>query len=809
MIDVESGIIGAMALPRVASYRIQLTPSFGFAAAAAVVPDLARLGVSHVYLSPVAEAVTDSTHGYDVVDPAEVRAQLGGAAGLRRLAQTARDHGLGIVIDIVPNHVATTEPERNEWWWLMLRDGPTGRTADHFDVDWDVADGRVILPVLGRPLREAVEAGEVVVDGDRLRYFDRTFPLRPAPEADGDGDEGTDVAALAGRQHYVLQHWREPRRNVRRFFTIDDLVAIRPEVPAVARAVHETVAGLAADGLLDGVRVDHVDGLADPAAYLRELRRVVGDDAWLVVEKILVGDERLPADWAADGTTGYEWITLVDHVFTHPDGERTLTESWRAGTGDALTYHDHEIAGVRDVLDTALRPDLERVARTTGDPSPTVERAIIELTARLGRYRTYLVEDEGAVGPGDRDVVIGAAERAAGDLDEAGRARLDALVERILAGTELTRRWQQLTGPALAKGGEDRALYRSLRLSAHNEVGGDPGVWSRSVDELHRHNEHVAGTCPSTMLAGSTHDTKRAEDVRARLLVLSEIPDRWASAVEAWRVLAEGTGALDLDAVGGPMLVLAFQTAVGAWPIDAGRLGQYLVKASREADRLTTWSDPDAHHEEQLRRLAALLTDGELSSSVADLVDSVAPAGRAVSLAQLALRLTAPGVPDLYQASESWLLTLVDPDNRAPIDPRALRAAAERAETPTSVWTSDAPKTALLARVLGTRRRNAACFAPGARYAALPTSGVHGDHVIAFARRPAPDGGDRPITTVASRFPLSRPDGWGDTTVDLPTVPSRDVLRGPGAPAVGGPTRLADLLGDHPAAVLEPVARGV
>jgi (1->4)-alpha-D-glucan 1-alpha-D-glucosylmutase len=787
-----------MARPRIATYRVQLTPSFGFDAAAAVVPDVARLGASHLYLSPVAEAVEGSTHGYDVVDPARVRTELGGPEGLRRLAVTARDHDVGLVIDIVPNHVSTAVPQRNGWWWALLRDGRDGPTAELFDVDWEPTGGRVVLPVLGGPLADVIAAGELRRDGDRLCYHDRAFPLRP-------GTDDVDVARLAEQQRYLLQNWREPRRNVRRFFTIDDLVAIRPEVPEVAEAVHATTAALVADGLLDGVRVDHVDGLADPPAYLRDLRSVVGDDSWLLVEKILVGDERLPDDWAADGTTGYEWITLVDHVFTHPAGEEVMTASWRTHTGDPLDYHEHEIAGVRDVLDGALRPDLERVARTAareldergrGVDDPTaLEAPLVALTTHLGRYRTYLT----ATDAHDAALVRTVASRAADDLDGRGRQVLDALLEVILDGTETTRRWQQLTGPALAKGGEDRALYRYLRLAAHNEVGGDPGSWSRPVEAFHDHNRLVAATRPSTLLAASTHDTKRSEDVRARLLVLTEMPELWASTTAAWRAVA--SGAVDVGAIGGPLLLLAFQTAVGAWPIDRERLGAYLVKASREAGARTTWADPFAHHERRLAALAAVLTDGELAAPVGELVTEIASAGNDVSLAQLVLRLTAPGVPDLYQGSETWLRTLVDPDNRSPLDAAGLRLAIEGAETDGAVWAAEAPKTALIARTLAARRRNAANYGPGARYEALPATGRYADHVVAFVRRPPPEQGDRPITTVAARFPRSRPDGWGDTAIDVPDGPAHDVL-GAGEAPVRRRTHLADLLGPHPAALL-------
>jgi (1->4)-alpha-D-glucan 1-alpha-D-glucosylmutase len=779
------GLLPVVIVPPVATYRIQLTPAFGFDRAAAVVGDLASLGISHLYLSPVAEAVSGSTHGYDVVDPSVVRAELGGTGGLRRLAEAARAHGMGVVVDIVPNHVSTAEPARNPWWWALLRDGPDGPTAAYFDVDWELTAGKVLVPVLGRPLDEVLEAGELDVDGDLLRYGPSTFPLRPGVTLDAAGGGAADLATLLDLQHYRLEHWRSPRRNVRRFFTIDDLVAIRPEVPDVASAVHRIVQSLCGDDLVDGVRVDHVDGLGDPAAYLASLRAVVGD-RWLLVEKIVVGEEWLPTEWPVDGTTGYEWITLVDHVFTHPRGERPLTELWQSISGEHRGYHEIEADGVRHVLTAALRPDLGRVARAGSRlldvPADTLVEPLIELTVRLGRYRTYLRED----GPEADD-----ATRLRALVEPADDPVMSRLVEAIIDGNELTRRWQQLTGAALAKGGEDRALYRWLRLAAHNEVGGDPGRWTTSVADFHRHNAVVAERWPATMLAASTHDTKRSEDARARLLVLAEIPERWADAVRRWRD--------ELDPPGGTSLLLALQTALAAWPIDADRLGEYLVKAAREAGERTSWTDPDEAHEAALREMAGQLNAEPLASSIAALIDDVEPAARSISLAQTVLRLTAPGVPDLYQGAQGWLRTLVDPDNRGPLDAAGLRAAAGEAGATGPVWDSPAPKAAVIARTLAARRRHLDCFGAGSGYVPSSPAGAHRDHVVAFARTDV--GGGPAVVAVAARFPLSRPDGWRDTTVDLPPGRWHDVLGD--ARYEGGPVGLAELLGAHPAALLE------
>lgn len=819
--------------PPVATYRVQLTPSFGFAEAAESVPYLAQLGISHLYLSPVAEAVAGSTHGYDVVDPSSVRDELGGREALRHLAERARAHRLGLLLDLVPNHVSTAEPPRNPWWWAMLRDGPAAREAAYFDVDWESADGRVIVPTLGTSLAECLASGELRVDGDVVHYHATSFPLRPDAPTVGGADTGdpTGVAALLEHQHYRLQHWRDPDRNVRRFFTIDDLVAIRPELPDVADAVHHIAAELAADDLIDGVRIDHVDGLAHPARYLRDLRRVVGPERWLVVEKILVGDEVLSPAWPVQGTTGYEWIRLVDHLFTHPSGEEPCTRLWRDTTGDQLDYHDHELAGVRAVLHGALHPDLRRVARTAAAELgvPDAERLVgplEELTIELGRYRTYLERPDDAdrpapaAGVGEVELLRAVGERAASALTDDDASLVRGLVDVIAEGGPTAVRWQQLTGPALAKGGEDRALYRWFRLAAHNEVGGDPDVWSTSVEAFHEHAERVARAWPLTLLAGSTHDAKRSEDTRARLLALSELGERWPSTVEAWRSM------LDDDEPGGAALLLAVQTVVAAWPIDATRLGDHLVKAAREAGEHTSWTDPDPEHEAALHRLARRLTSPPLSHAVAVLVDEVEPAAHAIALAQLVLRCTAPGVPDVYQGATSWLHRLVDPDNRQPLDVHELRrdavAAAEAAPPPAdatapewdrewirtcgSVWSSPRPKAAVLARTLAVRRRWLPAFGEGSRYVPLRATGRYADHVIAFTRLPRPEDGDDTVVCVSARFPRSRPEGWLGTTLTLPDGTWFDALDATGA-ELSGTIELSGVLAEHPAALLVPTER--
>ncbi|MEZ5239336.1 MAG: malto-oligosyltrehalose synthase [Microthrixaceae bacterium] len=801
-----------MTVARVATYRLQLTPGFGFRAAAELVGDLAELGVSHLYLSPVAEAVRGSTHGYDVVRPWEVRSELGGPEELMELGRRVRDAQMGLVLDLVPNHVATTEPERNPWWWALLEGGPESPVSEYFDVDWAHGGGRLLVPTLGRPPEEAMRHGELRVEAERIRYHDKSFPLTNRPPTEGRGaaaDEGAELQQVLDAQPYELTYWRDPRRNFRRFFTIDELAAVRPEVDEVATAIASNAAALAREGLLEGVRVDHVDGLAEPGAYLGDLRARLGAEVWLLVEKILVHGELLPRSWPADGTTGYEWIRVVDHLFTDPAGEAVFTDL-AAGPATEESYHHSERRAIREVLRGELAPDLDRAARTAASelhrrgaeavrPSELLE-PLVELTAQLGRYRTYLPTDlaarDGSPSPDEVAVLEAAAARAMAHLDAAGARIARELTATMLEGTELTRRWQQLSGPALAKGGEDRALYRWMRLGAHNEVGGDPGTWSITLDDFHRHNAEVQRVMPQTLLAGTTHDTKRSEDTRARLLALAGMPELWSTTRAGWVSELRDLGA-PLDTVGGLGATLALQTLVAAWPIDADRLGDYLVKAAREADLSTSWTDPAHQHEDALRRLAGVLVSPPLAAGVEDLLGELGPAARSISSAQLALRLTAPGVPDLYQGSERWLHTLVDPDNRGPLHPGALRDAV-RASRTGDPWQGPASKTALIRRVLAARSAAPACFGAEGGYEPMAATGRHLDHVVAFARTGRP-GSSEAVVTVASRFPSAR-DDWHDTALQLPAGAWRDVLRD--GPTHHGRVALRTLLGERSAAVL-------
>jgi len=785
------------ALPLVASYRVQLTPSFGFDDTIGLLDHLVSLGVSHVYLSPIAEATPGSSHGYDVIDHTRVRSDFGGRDGLDRLLDAAAEHGLGVLIDHVPNHMAAGEAHLNDRWWEMLRDGPASPSAAWFDVDWASGDGKVIVPKLGDPLPDVLAAGGLQIGtGDRgseVRYGPLRFPLAP-------GTEHLDLATALERQHYRLQWWRDPARNVRRFFTIDDLVAVRAEDPSVAETIDSLPAQLCDHPAFAGVRVDHVDGLADPGAYLEGLRRRLGRHRWLLVEKILAPGEHVPPSWPVDGTTGYEHIRVTEHALLDPAAELPLLDLWHDLTGDKRSFHDVEETARREVLDGGLRPDLDRLVRTVeasrnvADPLHEVEltradeprvaaeatrlrAAVVELTIGLHRYRTYLPHDA------DSQVALDVAHALAAATRPDLADELDDLVELIRRVPVVATRWQQLTSPTMAKGAEDRAFYRYLPLASLCEVGGDPSTFAASADGFHEHQRRVQQSMPRTMLAGTTHDTKRSEGVRARSLALAEFADEWAGVTRTWMSEHADTG------VDPATVSLALQTVVTAWPIDAERLTEYLVKSAREADVHTAWTAVDDRYESALADLARIVVDqtADADSALAAIAERILRPGWSNSLAASALRLTVPGVPDLYQGTAAFTYSLVDPDNRVEPDWDERRALVDRARSidGPAAWSGDdgeAAKAVLIERILRLRRRRLDAFGADAGYEPLAFTGRHADRLLGFVRSD-PDG--PAVATIVVARPVGV-ESWSDTEVALPPGTWRDVLADDAQVVTGG-----------------------
>lgn len=739
-------------IPR-ATLRLQFHRGFTFADAQVLVPYFARLGVSHLYASPIAVARPGSMHGYDVIDATRVNPELGGEAALRSLSATLADAGLGLILDIVPNHMAADTA--NLWWFDVLRHGRASDYADFFDIDWE-ADDKVVLPILGRPVEEALAMGEIEIGEHELRYFSHRLPLAP-----GQGD-------VLARQHYRLAWWRtaSDRLNWRRFFDINELVCLRMEEPRVFDAVHALPLRLHAEGLIDGLRIDHIDGLTDPAAYCRTLRERLGNDAWLVVEKILLRGETLPADWPCDGTTGYDFMNEVSALQHDAAGETRLAEAWSALSGRPADFAREEQTARREILARSFSAQLDACATAFagGELAPTtLRRVLTELLAHFPVYRTYGVD--GRLSDADRAVLQHAVDGARRTSLATDRWAIDLVPGLFDSRSRAVARFQQLSAPVAAKSVEDTAFYRYGRLLSRNDVGFDVETFSLDAPSFHACTLTRTEHHPRAMLATATHDHKRGEDVRARLAVLSDMAEEWATLQARWTHASRPlcTGAVP-DA--GDIAHL-LQTIVGAWPLEldpgdrtgrlafAERLTAWQQKALREAKLRSDWAAIDEPYEEAARRFTlALIGEAalpDLLEEIAAFVARIAAAGAVNGLVQCLLRLTVPGVPDLYQGCEFWDLSLVDPDNRQPVD-FAKRVAALgdqdlAALAPT--WRDGRIKQALIAYLLGLRRRLPALFAEGT-YEPVGIEGAHAARWIAFVRRH----GEHRLLVAAPRLPL-------------------------------------------------------
>jgi (1->4)-alpha-D-glucan 1-alpha-D-glucosylmutase len=841
-----------MRTPPRATYRLQLHAGFTFADARAAVPYLVDLGISHLYLSPVLQAAPGSTHGYDVVDPDRVSTELGGEDGFRALVEAAHAAGLGILLDIVPNHMSIAGTH-NRWWRDVLENGPASYYASAFDVDWTVDDNRVLLPVLGERYGRALFTGILGVertDGRfELRAHDERYPVSPrtlgpvirdagrridhaeleylgealaalpsSREREHEArlrrhrhravllarlaalcaeDPAVDAAitaeiaavntdplaldALLEAQNYRLVHWTVAGNQLsyRRFFDVTSLVGIRTEDPDVLAAGHRRIFGWLADGSLDGVRIDHVDGLREPRSYMTALRERA-PEAWILVEKILGAGECIPADWPIDGTSGYEHGEQLGRLIVDPDAAPRLAALFTAYTGVSFEPAFARRNARLEVMTDALHSEIERVTELAvracatsplcrDFTRPEIRTALSEILAGYPVYRTYL--GEGTAAPEDRariTAAVDSARAARPDLDGDLLGFLESALALELPSTEsheLARVVQQVSGPIVAKGDEDTLAYRQVALASRCEVGSDLEIFGAAPEAVHA---HFAQAAPRGLIATSTHDTKRSEDVRARIAVISELPELWAAQVVAWgERAAAGWGEVARDRV---LEYLMWQTLVGAWPLPCERAQRYAEKASREARLRTSWRAPDAAYEAARDRwIAGIYADTTLTAEIAALAEQLAVHGDRNALAMLLVKLAAPGIPDIYQGCELRADQLVDPDNRAPVDlalrGRELRAVSDLTARDVAGDLSRA-KLFAIRRVLGLRRRAPDLF-EGA-YRPLRAQGPHADRVFAFAR-----GSD--LIAVVGRLGAGA-DGWRATTLELPPGMWRDVL---------------------------------
>ncbi len=846
----------------VATYRIQFNADFRFEDAHRIAEYLGQLGVSELYASPLLRPRTGSTHGYDIVDATSLNPQLGTVEDFNALHEELRRNHLGLLLDIVPNHMAASH--ENAWWMSVLENGAQSRYLHYFDIDW--RDNKVLLPILGRPYGEALESGELKLgfdqDGFFIMYYDKRLPVAPqsykivlresmgALPAEGPAIEVRDIVSsddaiansrylketlwrvrdqspdfrealdaaierfnsepdlldqLLSAQAYRLAYWRIASEtiNYRRFFDVTDLVGIRVENPEVFETRNELILELIGEGKLTGVRIDHIDGLFDPVNYLTKLQvrlgGVANDDEekfYVVVEKILEHGEDLPRSFRCAGTTGYDFLDTANAVFVDPAGLGKLTELYQSFTGITQSYEDLVYERKKQVVDQlfygemrALGSHLASLAvcdRNARDFAPSeIITALIEVTACMPVYRTYI--REGRVTGEDRGYIehaVSEARRRAANIE----SRIFDFVHNVLLlqvpkyisgerdkWLEFVMRWQQFTGRVMAKGVEDTAFYNYNRLISLNEVGGEPGRGSEfdPVAELHARNERVARTWPHTINATSTHDTKRSEDVRARISVLSEIPDVWSEQVEQW---ARANASLKKsDAPDSNEELMIYQTLVGMWPLEESelsgvpdRLRAFLEKAAREAKTHSSWLAPNEAYEKALQDFAvAAIENREFMAAFRPLQERVAFHGMLNSLAQVVLKATSPGTPDFYQGSEMWDFSLVDPDNRRPVDYKRRMSALRDLPAPDALmrdWRDGRIKLFVTARTLAARARNIETFL-GSEYRAVETGTPH---AVAFTR------GESVLVVVprlttrltdAGTFPLR--DVWGNQMLSV------------------------------------------
>jgi (1->4)-alpha-D-glucan 1-alpha-D-glucosylmutase len=896
--------------PPRATYRLQFHKDFTFDDAVRIIPYLARLGVSHVYASPIHTARPGSAHGYDIVDHGRINPELGGEDGFVRLTDALHEHGLGLILDVVPNHMGVGGAD-NAWWLSVLEWGELSPFARAFDIDWGRigAHHKLIVPFLGDGYGEALEKGDLKLtfhaqEGSfSVWHWEHRFPVCPlsypivldralAALPDGEIGDSAEMLAVSERlrtmnddtsperragfpeeseslkarlaravaaspalkqaidravslvngtpgvpesfgtlhrileaQSYRLAYWRVAASdiNYRRFFDINALAGLRAEDPEIFERSHATVFRLVREGRIRGLRIDHIDGLADPEGYVRALQSAIGPGFYIVVEKILEPGEALRA-WPVSGTTGYDVLNLLDGVFVDPAAALPFEQLYRESTGLEGRYGVLLRGAKTEILETSfaselevLTSDLKRLAdadrRTRDYTAYAIRRALVEIVARFPVYRTYLGDAEPA--PEDRSVVEDAVDAAKRGSALPDRTVHDFVAAALLDGPgsdgavrpdadhvrRFRRRFQQLTGPVMAKSLEDTLFYRYVRLLSLNEVGGDPNLFGIPPEEFHRANQERSRTWPHEMIATATHDTKRGEDARARLNVLSEMPEAWDEALRRWRTLAAphvGAGSEEAPDANDQYLLL--QAILGAWPIELlehrddeqmsasfrERMEAFLVKALREAKRHTSWVHVDeAYEAAALSLLGSLLVPGgAFLTQFRPLARRLAFLGMLTGLSRTVLKCTVPGVPDFYQGTEMWDLALVDPDNRRAVDYDSLGRSIETQE-PAPVllarWRDGQVKQQVLARLLADRAATPNLYAYG-DYHILKAGGSFAKHVVAFSRT---NGSER-LAVVVPRLVAklaaeeTAPLGavWRDTSVAVPAGRWRDIITG-------------------------------
>lgn len=805
-----------MARPITATYRLQMRGpkadesgrSFGFSEAKALLPYLKNLGISHLYLSPIQTSMPDSNHGYDVIDPTTINEELGGIEGFRELAAATHEYGMGIVIDIVPNHLGIADPHLNKWWWDVLKNGQNSEFEYYFDIDWhedNGSGGKMGIPILGEKDDEDKIIIEEVDDEKVLRYYEHIFPIAP-----GTGD-GTPLEVYQ-RQSYRLNYWRDGVINYRRFFSVNTLAGVRQEDPMVFEHTHRVLRELVAEDLIDGVRIDHPDGLSDPFGYLHRLREVIGSDRWLIIEKILGVEEPLDPRLSVDGTTGYDALRELDGVFVSREAEDhfSMLALQRTGsTWDEVALESTEQSLKREVAQSELQAEIRRLARamrrdnfSTAGSNVSEEKlseTIEELIAAMPVYRADYI----SLSRTTATIIADMSKRFPSRRDA-----LDLIAAALLGSGEAKIRFAQVCGAVMAKGVEDTTFYRAARLVSLQEVGGAPGRFGVSAAEFHLLQEERSVLWPRTMTTLSTHDTKRGEDVRARIIELTEDPSAFSELVN--RVSAI------LPAPDGATGHFLFQNLLGIWPADGvitdavrTRFHDFAIKAVREASVKTTWVDQNESFETAVSDWLEALFDGPATSMISEFVDKLARGANQISLGRKLLQLIGAGIPDTYQGTEFMEDSLVDPDNRRFIDYTARSQALEQLDkwdwsdvsSPDHSHLDDHASLAkmdVIKRALEVRAEFPGCFI-GGDHQAVFAEGRAESHIVGTAR--GTDRNHLSIIALATRRPiiLAENGGWDGTTVTLPAGTWQDRLSGN---SFSGVVPAGEIFADLPTALL-------
>ncbi|MBF0298538.1 MAG: malto-oligosyltrehalose synthase [Oligoflexia bacterium] len=771
-----------------ATYRLQFNSKFSFESAQKIIDYLSLLGISHIYASPYFQAAAGSTHGYDILNHNKISEELGGESKYQDFCFHLKKNGLGQILDIVPNHMSI-DAEQNVWWWDILKKGQSSKYASYFDINWSATStskNKIVIPLLsdhyGKLLRSKKiqlkqKANKIIISCEQLEFPISTESFIALYTSEDLKQKSIEqiiseinfdpiiLHTFLQQQHYRLSFWRTSSHLFcyRRFFDINNLIALRQENDLVFQQTHQFIAKLLGEHIIDGLRVDHIDGLRDPEQYLHHLRKLA-TDAWIIVEKILLPQEQLPKSWPIDGTTGYDFLNSCLNIFIDPLSEQAFDEIYKDFTGEKEKYSFILYKKKKDIIDSNFRGEINYLSELLLNiceqehyyydyTSLEYYQALREIIACVPVYRTYIRpfhHTHHSTIEINRSIITASINAS---IKEASLLNLNIdsgpfiFIKKILLqsshtnlSAEFVSRFQQITGTIMAKGAEDTAFYCYNRFPAVNEVGGDPGRFGLTINDFHSFLSQIQKNYPCTMLTTSTHDTKRGEDTRMRLAVLSENPTGWREAIYRWNQHNHCKKKQENNLPDHNTEYLLYYTLFAAWPIEEERLQEYMLKSVREAKIYTSWKNPNEHYENILRQfISSLVHDQYFMNDIYHFVEEHLYTARVNSLSQTLIKLTAPGIPDIYQGCELWDLGLVDPDNRKAVD---YKLRYKLLEESLHLWPEEVllqmdigvPKIWLINKILTFRKCHPEILAPSAEYTALQVEGKKKDHVFAFMR---------------------------------------------------------------------------